>query len=137
MTDQLVDSFAEARALFPHTKNVVYFNSASYGPFSTVVQQVINDNIELRLACEYDDSHDAFAASEDLRKIYAGMIGAESRHVGLGLNTSHGLNIAAFGLPLKEGDEVIVSDKEFPAVAYTWRAAEPEAYVCANHWRRV
>jgi cysteine desulfurase/selenocysteine lyase len=51
------------------------------------------------------------------------MIGATRRQVGLGLNTSFGLNVAAFGLPLKKGDEILVSDVEFPAVIYTFRAA--------------
>lgn len=115
--------FQKARSLFPHTKNVVYFNSASYGPFSTAVQKVIDENVRLRVACERDDSHDTFQASEELRKIYAKLIGAKASQVGIGLNTSHGLNVAAFGLPLKEGDEVLVSDIEFPAVVYTWRAA--------------
>jgi len=82
--------FKQARSFFPHTKKVIYFNSASYGPFCTP---------------------------------YAKMIGAPRRAVGIGLNTSHGLNIAAFGLPLKRGDEVLVSDIEFPAVVYTWKAA--------------
>lgn len=116
-------AFAAERRLFPHTKKVTYFNSASYGPFCTPVQKAIEDNIQLRLACEIDDSHDAFATRSELRGIYAKLIGAAKREVGLGGNTSHGLSIAAFGLPLKKGDEVLLSDIEFPAQAYTWRSA--------------
>jgi len=33
------------------------------------------------------------------------------------------LNIAAFGLPLKKDDEILVSDIEFPAVIYCFKAA--------------
>jgi selenocysteine lyase/cysteine desulfurase len=117
------DAFAAVREDFPHTGNVTYFNSASYGPFCTPVAEAIRGNIDQRLAAERDDSHDAFTTADELRAIYAKMIGVPMRSVGIGLNTSHGLNIAAFGLPLKRGDEVIISDIEFPAVAYTWRAA--------------
>ena len=115
--------FSQARALFPHTRKVVYFNSASYGPFSTLVKKAIDDNVSVRMRAEHDDSHDAFAAADELRAIFARMIGARKREVGIGLNTSFGLNIAAFGLPLKKGDEVLISDVEFPAVPYAWRAA--------------
>ena len=115
--------FSRARALFPHTRKVVYLNSASYGPFSTLVKNAIDDNVSLRLRADRDDSHDAFAAADELRSVYARMIGARKREVGIGLNTSFGLNIAAFGLPLKRGDEILMSDFEFPAVPYAWRAA--------------
>ena len=115
--------FAEIRKLFPHTGNIAYFNAASYGPFSTRLQEAVDKNINIRLTAEHDDSHDAMDIADALRADYAGLIGAESKQVGIGLNTSFGINIAAFGLPLKEGDEILVSDVEFPAVAYTWRAA--------------
>ncbi|HUV29540.1 MAG TPA: aminotransferase class V-fold PLP-dependent enzyme [Acidobacteriota bacterium] len=117
------EPFAAARRLFPHTDRIVYFNSASYGPFCTPVKKAIEDNVELRVRAEQDDTHDAFTVQDELRSAYAGMIGAEARQIGIGLNTSFGLNIAAFGLPLNAGDEVLVSDIEFPAVVYTWKAA--------------
>jgi len=115
--------FEQIRELFPHTKTVTYFNSASYGPFCTPVSEAIRANVDIRLAAEQDDSHDAYATSDQLRADYAGLIGAPKRAVGIGLNTSFGLNIAAFGLPLRRGDQVLISDVEFPAVVYTWRAA--------------
>lgn len=115
--------FAEVRALFPHTKSVTYFNSASYGPFPVTVKEAVERNIDMRVGATRDDSHDAFATADELRQDFAGLIGARKQEVGVGLNTQHGLNIAAFGLPLKEGDEVLVSDIEFPAAVYVWRAA--------------
>ncbi|MBD3403410.1 aminotransferase class V-fold PLP-dependent enzyme [candidate division GN15 bacterium] len=123
MSSDIPRTFAEARELFPHTAHSVYFNSASYGPFNTRLQQAIEDNIQLRLECKQDDSHDAFINMDELRGDYASLIGAEKRQVGIGLNTTFGLNIAAFGLPLKEGDEVLVSDIEFPSLVYVFRAA--------------
>jgi len=123
MKEDTEAKFKDARSLFPHAGKVAYFNSASYGPFCTPVRDAICENIEIRMAAERDDSHDAFETADWLRAAYAKMIGAPSRTVGIGLNTSFGLNMAAFGLPLKRGDEVLVSDIEFPAIAYTWKAA--------------
>jgi len=115
--------FQAARKLFPHTDKVAYFNSASYGPFCTPVQKAIDHNLQIRLRADHDDSHDAFAAQDQLRSIYAKLIGATKKQVGIGMNTTFGLNIAAFGLPMRPGDEVLLSDIEFPALAYIWRAA--------------
>ena len=119
----LTDDFLRIRKQFPHIKKIVYFNAGSYGPFSTSVRTAIESNIDLRLKAQLDDSHDAFVTTDELRSIYARLVGARKREVGIGLNTSHGINIAAFGLPLRKGDEVLVSDVEFPALVYTWRAA--------------
>lgn len=126
MKKEIVQKFEKARTYFPHTENTIYFNSASYGPFSTLVRDALVDNIHLRLSAERDDSHDAFYVRDLLRKDYAGLIGAKKSEVGLSMNTSFGLNIAAFGLPLKKGDEVLLSDIEFPALVYCFRKAAEE-----------
>lgn len=122
----LKQKFASARNLFPHISKVVYFNTASYGPFSTLVNDAIVENLNLRMSADKDDSHDAFYVKDNLRRGYAKLIGATNDDIGIGQNTTFGLNIAAFGLPLKAGDEVLVSDIEFPALVYSWRAAAEE-----------
>ncbi len=120
---KLITKFERARKLFPHTKNRIYFNSASYGPFSKPLADAVNRNLQLRLNAVRDDSHDSFADLEFLRKGYASLLGVKKNEIGIGLNTTFGLNIAAFGLPFKKGDEILLSDTEFPALAYTWKAA--------------
>ncbi|MFZ5981587.1 MAG: aminotransferase class V-fold PLP-dependent enzyme [Candidatus Zixiibacteriota bacterium] len=123
MNKETERKFAEVRSRFPHTREVVFLNSAAYGPFSDEVKQAIDDNVNLRVKAEFDDTHYAFSTAEELRNDYAGLVGADKEDIGLGLNTSFGLNVAAFGLPYPEGSEVLVSDIEFPAVVYAWRAA--------------
>lgn len=123
MSPDTAAKFAEMRKLFPHTAHSVYFNSASYGPFSTPLKEAVENNIAIRLDCREDDSHDAFSTSEALRADYASLIGAQPHQVGIGLNTTHGLNVAMFGLPMQPGDEILVSDVEFPALYYVARAA--------------
>lgn len=123
MTTPQAEKFAHYRSLFPHTPDLVYFNSASYCPFCTPVTEAIEQNLRLRTEAREDDSLLIDQTQEALREDYAGLIGARKREVGLAVNTTQGLNIAAFGVPLSAGDEVLISDIEFPAIAYTWRAA--------------
>lgn len=123
MTDTPAITFDNVRSFFPHTENMIYLNAASTGPFSTLVQDAIVEHTQMRVAAEKDDSHVAYGAADELRHIYARLIGAEHRQIGLGQNTTFGLNLAAFGLPFKRGDEVLMSDIEFPAAVYTFKAA--------------
>jgi cysteine desulfurase/selenocysteine lyase len=123
MTESVTYTFENIRSFFPHTPDLIYFNSAAYGPFSTPLKDAIVANIDQRLAASRDDSHYVHKVAEELRQDYATLIGAEQKQVGIGMHTTFGLNIAAFGLPLAAGDEVLVSDVEFPAAFYTWRAA--------------
>jgi len=123
MNRELERKFEEIRNRFPHTRKVVFLNSAAYGPFSEDVKKEVDDNVNLRVQAEFDDTHYAFKAAEELRGDYAKMIGAGEKDIGLGMSTSFGLNIAAFGLPFPKGSEILISDIEFPAVVYTWRAA--------------
>ena len=59
-----------------------------------------------------------------VRTLCASLIGAKPTEIALVPNTSFGLNVAARALPLDPGDVVLVSDGEFPAVIYAWRAVE-------------
>ncbi len=126
MHKDITKKFQRARKLFPHTNDIIYLNSASYGPFSTPLVNAINGNMKIRMEADKDDSHDAFKLRIDLRKRYAKLIGAKQSDVGVSMNTTQGLNIAAFGLPLKKNDEILISDIEFPAMVYTFKAAAQE-----------
>ena len=87
--------FKAARALFPHTKKIVYFNAASYGPFASTLRDAVDENMQLRMAADRDDSHFAYGVADQLREDYAGLIGAKKNQVGIGLHTTFGLNLAA------------------------------------------
>src|SRR5437762_3356340 len=50
----------------------------------------------------------------------AQLINADPSEIALATNTGFGLNLAARALPLKPGDVVLLSDKEFPANVYPW-----------------
>lgn len=48
------------------------------------------------------------------------MINSSDDEIALTFNTSYGLNIAASGLDFKAGEEILLSDCEFPANVYPW-----------------
>ncbi len=117
------DKFESARKMFPHTNGIVYFNTAAYGPLPEKTKEAIMENIDLRLSLEKEDIRQMYELRDTLREDFARLIGAQARQIGLSMNTSMGLNIAAYGLPLEAGDEILTTDIEFPAAVYAWRGA--------------
>ena len=115
--------FAKARKQYPHTKEMVYFNCAANSPFSSEIEKSVSHYVKRRIR-EGGDAHDTMhLTADELRRMFASLTGVSKAEIGLCSQTTYGLNLAAFGLPLKRGDEVLLSDIEFPAAVYTWRAA--------------
>ncbi|HEX2896867.1 MAG TPA: aminotransferase class V-fold PLP-dependent enzyme [candidate division Zixibacteria bacterium] len=117
------EKFEQVRRFFPHTNKIVFFNTAAFSPMSTPIKEAIDANFDIRMAAEIDDTRQMYELRERVREGYAELIGAETRQVGVSINTSFGLDLASYGLPLKEGDEILLSDIEFPATIYAWRGA--------------
>ena len=122
---EIENNFKSIRKQFPVThakKGITYFNSASTGPLSLQTRRALDEYYDYSFYVDRGIDLDAFAALDDIRKLGAKFIGARYDEVGFGFHTGFGLNIAAFGLPLKAGDEVLLSDNEFPSNVYPWVA---------------
>jgi len=125
MTEKIEGKFKEARKLFVVTQKkygITYLNSASTGPLCRPVRLAMEKYYDSTQFLDKSSDHAAFAGLEKIRKYGARLVGAREDEVGFGFHTGYGLNVAAFGLPLKSGDEVLLSDIEFPANVYPWLA---------------
>jgi selenocysteine lyase/cysteine desulfurase len=110
---------------FPWTAagEALYFNAASTGPLPGRSIRAVNEFTELRGAPHRISHELQFGTLEKSRELIARLVNASTSEIGLATNTSWGINIAAFGLPLGKGDIVIGVDHEFPANIYPWMAA--------------
>ena len=100
----------------------IFLNHASTGPLPERAVRVVNEWARLR-ANPFRLSHDQqFNTLARSRELIAKLIGAESSEIALATNTTYGVNLAAFSLPLKTGDVVLSPDQEFPANVYPWMA---------------
>lgn len=114
----------EFRYLFPVTKKFIYFNHAAVAPISLrVVDAVAQFNHEA-LNEGYTAGPRWVKHIEKTRVRSAELIGALPEEIAFVKNTSHGLSLVARGLDFKQGDEIIISDQEFPANVYPWMALE-------------
>jgi cysteine desulfurase/selenocysteine lyase len=109
------------RKEFPFTKEIIFFNHASFGPMPEKSWKATEEYYKgLRLKKMPDDDRKAFQKLDNIRKLIAKMIKAKPEEIAFATNTSYGLNVAAWGLDLKRGDKILLSDVEFPANVYPW-----------------
>lgn len=97
-----------------------YLDCAAQGPFPKEAAA------EVRRALRLKEHPEEFAETlyeevpDRARAAIARLIGCNPANVALGTGASHGINIAARGLPLKAGEDVLLPQGEFPANIYPW-----------------
>ena len=114
--------FSRYRAEFPITQRFTYLNHASHGPMSQRVRRALDGFLDLAVHTEHAHDETSFRKMDECRALLAGMLRCEAGEIGMGYDATFGLNVAAHGLDLRAGDEVLLSDVEFPANVYPWLA---------------
>lgn len=112
---------APLRELFPVTRNLVYVNHAAVGPLSVRAAEAM-----ARHAADQRDFgalhwRDWYAEYDRLRAAAARLIGCDPGEIAILKNTSEGLSFVAAGLRWQPGDNVVISDLEFPSNSTPWR----------------
>jgi selenocysteine lyase/cysteine desulfurase len=121
----------ELRSLeFPWTSETIYLNSASTGPLPERTIHVLDDLNRRRATPMRLPDDDLMSILAESRRLLASLVNASPQEIALAPNTSYGINLAATGLPLKRGDVILVSDKEFPANVYPWMLLRERGIRC-------
>lgn len=104
----------QVRDQFPLTKDRVYLNNGTFGPSPTPVLKAIKNSLdETNTIGEYGHIN-------PLRGELADFVGIKESEISLTHNTTEGINIMAWGLPLSAGDEVIITYHEHVGNALPW-----------------
>jgi len=116
------DLDAIRRAEFPWalTGESIYLNHASTGPLPQRAVETLSEWATLRATPDRISHDRQFGILTRGRELIAQLIGAKPEEIALATNTSYGLNLAAFSLPIQKGDVVVSPDLEFPANVYPW-----------------
>jgi cysteine desulfurase / selenocysteine lyase len=115
-----IDTAALRRAEFPWADETLYLNHASIGPLPERTRLAL-DAFNRRRAMPFQlPDRDLFGTLAESRRLVSELIGAAPEEIALTVNTGFGLGIVARALPLRPGDVVLVSDREFPANVYPW-----------------
>jgi cysteine desulfurase/selenocysteine lyase len=108
------------RIEFPWTGETIYLNNASIGPLPERTRLALDAFNQRRATPFRLPDRDLFGALAESRRMIAELISASPEEIALTVNTGFGLGVVARALPLRPGDVVLVSDREFPANVYPW-----------------
>lgn len=112
--------FETYRKEFPVTESAVYLDHAGVAPVPLRVKSAIDEFLAEACSKAYINYDSWMDRVEQVRSSSAGLVGAHSDEIAFVKNTSHGISIVAGGLDWREGDNVIVFEKEFPSNIYPW-----------------
>lgn len=102
------------RKSFPLKPEITFLNNGTMGPSPwPVIQASYLSDIEINDTAHYGGWNAAV-------KALAKFVNAEESEIALTHNVSEGINIIAQGLPLKSGDEIVVSNHEHVGNALPW-----------------
>ena len=115
-------SWQEFRGLMPVAERWAYLDHAAVAPIPRPTAEEVHKWAEQatydgELACP-----EWYEKVDEVHSLTARMIGSHPEEVALVSNTSHGINIVAFGLDWRAGDNVVFPGHEFPTNQYPWMA---------------
>ena len=114
----------EIRDEFPVTKNFAYLDHAAVAPLSARCADAMRAFIAESEERGYVDGAKWDRRVEDVRALAARLIAADASEIAFVKNTTEGLCHVASGLRWQEGDNVVITNVEFPANVYPWLNVE-------------
>ena len=101
--------------LFPINSNLTYLNNGTMGITPYPVLHALNK------AFTYTAENGAYPhADGSLEAAIADVLGCDAEEIAITKNVSEGVNLACWGIPLKKGDEVLITKHEHVGGCAAW-----------------
>ena len=105
---------------FPILSNLDFFNHAGVAPISGPAAEAIRQYAQQAESAAYVGAG-WYAKAGQIKSLASRLIGADGPdEIAFVANTSSGLSLVAKGLEWQEGDEVVITNVEYPANRYPW-----------------
>jgi len=112
---------------FPQIEGLRYLNHAAVAPWPRRASDAVIKFAEQNSTIGARDYPQWLAVETRLRDRLTRLLNAPTpADVALVKNTSEALSFVAFGLDWKAGDQVVISDEEFPSNRVVWEALQPQ-----------
>lgn len=108
------------RKEFPIVNTGIYLDHAGVAPIPIRVMREVDGFLGEAAGKAVMGYESWMERVEEVRALSARLVGAEKDEIAFIKNTSHGISIITGGLDWKEGDNVLVFEKEFPSNIYPW-----------------
>ncbi|MDR2844933.1 MAG: aminotransferase class V-fold PLP-dependent enzyme [Puniceicoccales bacterium] len=111
------------RARFDLKPEVTFLNAGTVGPIPISVREA-RARVEREIAEDPGTYASRIFSFEDVRKHIASFVNGDIDEIAITRSTTEGLNIFAFGLDWKSGDEVILANQEHSGAINPFKALE-------------
>ncbi len=108
------------RDYFDQTRGLIHLNNAGVTPLSIPCQDAIIAATEYTAQYGFHGYELFFPRLEKARTTVANFINVRPNQIAFVANCSTAISLFAFGLPVKAGDEILISDQEYPSNRYSW-----------------
>ncbi|TCK64771.1 selenocysteine lyase/cysteine desulfurase [Winogradskyella wandonensis] len=111
----------QQKQLFNISEDVTYLNTASFSPAFKSVEAAGLESIKQKSNPELRQASDLFEPVVELRKLFAQVIDEDDYNRVVTLpSVSYGMANVANNIELKDGDEIIIIEEQFPSNYYIW-----------------
>ena len=116
---------------FPLRPDIIYLNHAAVSPWPKRTRDAVTAFAEQNVLQGSLDYPEWLETEGRLRERLRRLINApSSADIGLTNSTSAGLSLIAYGLDWCEGDNVVISDQEFPSNRIVWESLSDQGVEC-------
>ncbi len=122
-----IQAIACQRSLFDLPRDIAYINCAYFGPFLNRVREAGIGGIDRRVHPWTIARESFYDEIEEVRGLFARIIGAEADDIAIVPSSSYGLAIAAANLPIERGQNIVVPQHEHSSNFYVWHKQALEA----------
>jgi selenocysteine lyase/cysteine desulfurase len=112
---------ASQRDLFEIPEDIVYVNCAYMSPQLRPAREAGEKAVSRKSRPWEITPDDFFEEAEELRALFARLVGGDADGVAILPSVSYGISVAAANVSVREGQKIIILEDQFPSNVYAWR----------------
>lgn len=109
------------RDLFEMPEDIVYLNCAYMSPQLRQAREIGERAVSRKSRPWEITPDDFFGEVEEIRTLFARLVGGDAEGVAAIPSVSYGISVAAANIPVREGEKIVILEDQFPSNVYAWR----------------
>src|ERR671916_3308443 len=114
-------NLSSQRDLFEIPEDIVYLNCAYMSPQLRPAREIGERAVSRKSRPWEITPDDFFEEAEEVRALFARLVGGDADGVAIIPSVSYGISVAAANVPVREGEKIVILEDQFPSNVYPWR----------------
>ena len=114
-------NLSSQRDLFEIPEDIVYLNCAYMSPQLRPAREAGERAVSRKSRPWEITPDDFFEEAEEIRALFARLVGGDAEGVAIVPSVSYGISVAAANVGVQSGQKIIILEDQFPSNVYAWR----------------